>query len=524
MKLKGLSIIGWKSVGTQGPVFRAANPATGSSLEPAYKSATAHDVDSAARLAHHAFLEYECSSGAQRAGFLREIAVQLETDAEAIVQRASEETALPVPRLQSEMGRTCFQLRLFADLVQEGSWVDARIDHGDPSRQPVSKPDVRSMLRPLGPVTVFGSSNFPLAFSVAGGDTASALAAGCPVIVKAHPAHPGTSERVGAAILKAARHTQMPEGIFSLLVDAGFEVAKELVRHPLIKAVGFTGSLQGGLSLLEIAASRPQPIPVFAEMGSVNPVILLPGAVQTRGREIAEGLHASVTLGVGQFCTNPGLIFMEKGDDTDQFLAELERLMENTLPGTMLTEAIASAYRNGVQGFSAIPGVQVRVAIPSNGTASGAPALLTTEGSVFLSRRELMSEIFGPVTLVVLCAGRQELRSAVGQLEGQLTATLHATDKDLLSCGDMVKQLEAVAGRLVFNGFPTGVEVGHAMVHGGPYPATSDGRSTSVGTRAIERFTRPVCYQNCPETLLPAELQESNPRGIRRLVDGKWAP
>ncbi len=523
MKLKGLSIIGWKSTGNQGATFHGVNPSTGAAIEPAFTSATAHEVDSAARLAHHAFLEYESTSGAQRANFLREVAVQLETDAEAIVRRAFEETALPVPRLQSEMGRTCFQLRLFADLVQEGSWVDARIDRGDPSRQPVPKPDVRSMLRPLGPVAVFGSSNFPLAFSVAGGDTASALAAGCPVIVKAHPAHQGTSERVGTAILKAARHTQMPEGIFSLLFDAGFEVAKELVRHPLIKAVGFTGSRQGGLSLLEIARSRPEPIPVYAEMGSINPVILLPDAVQTRGREIADGLHASVTLGVGQFCTNPGLVLMENNGDAAPFLNELVRLMASTPAATMLSEAIASAYRNGLQAFSSIPGVDVRAAGLSNGPAQAAPALFTAGGSVFLSRPELMNEIFGPATLVVLCEGRQELRSAIGRLEGQLTVSLHATDKDLSSGGDLVKQLEGAAGRIVFNGFPTGVEVGHAMVHGGPFPATSDGRSTSVGTRAIERFARSVCYQNFPEALLPAELQESNPRGIRRLVDGKWA-
>jgi NADP-dependent aldehyde dehydrogenase len=458
---------------------------------------------------------------------LRGIAARLEAGSADLVERAGLETALPAARLQSELARTCHQLRLFAGMVEQGWWVDARIDHGDPGRKPAPKPDVRSMLRPLGPVAVFGASNFPLAFSVAGGDTASALAAGCPVVVKAHPAHPGTSELAGLAVQEAIRGAGLPQGVFSLLFDAGHDVGIALVRHAAIRAVGFTGSRRGGRAIAEAAAGRAEPIPVYAEMGSVNPVFLLPGALRQRPAEIAGGLQASVTLGVGQFCTNPGLVFLEEGDGASQFLRSLEERQVASAPGTMLTAGIGEAYRLGIWRLSDTPGVEPRVIIaaePGAGGAGAGAALFVTGADTFLAEAGLKDELFGPSTLVVRCSTRQRLLDVAQALEGQLTVSVHGTEADLAESGDLFEILESKAGRLVYNGFPTGVEVCPAMVHGGPWPATSDGRSTSVGTRAVERFTRPVCFQGFPDPALPEELQETNPLGIRRLVDGRWSP
>jgi alpha-ketoglutaric semialdehyde dehydrogenase len=525
MELTGRSLIGFARAGVDGVRFNAVNPATGEQLQPEFHSASAHDVNAAALLARGTFIEYGRASGRVRATLLERIADGLQASSENIVERAVAETGLPVSRLRTELARTCHQLRMFADRVSEGSWVDARIDHGDAERKPVPKPDVRSMLRPLGPVAVFGSSNFPLAFSVAGGDTASALASGCPVIVKAHPAHPGTSELVGNAIIRAVRESSLPEGVFSLLFDAGYEIGVALVKHPAVKAVGFTGSRKGGIALMDAAASRMERIPVFAEMGSVNPVFVLPGALEKSASEIAAGLHASVTLGVGQFCTNPGLVFMIHGGSSGRFLQELQRLMKETPAGVMLTQGICTAYLEGSYKFASTPGVETLVkglAESSYGKALAGPALFATDGKTFLSQKHLMDEVFGPSTLAVTCSGREEFLSAAKHLEGQLTATIHGTEEDLTAYPDLIGILEARVGRLVFNGFPTGVEVCNAMVHGGPYPATSDSRSTSVGTRAIQRFARPVCYQNSPDLMLPDELKESNPLGIWRLVDGEW--
>jgi NADP-dependent aldehyde dehydrogenase len=361
------------------------------------------------------------------------------------------------------------------------------------------------MFRPIGPVVVFGASNFPLAFSVAGGDTATAFAAGCPVIVKAHPAHPATSELVGLAISEAVKSCNLPEGTFSLLYDSGNEVALALVRHPLIRAGGFTGSRAGGRALFEAATSRPDPIPFYAEMSSVNPVVIFPGALRD---QLATGLHASVTLGAGQFCTNPGLIFLPENSDT--FVSKLGDLMKSTPEQTMLTPAISTSYKNGLSRRMNHSGIQ---------TIGG--ALLKTNSSQFLASPELAEELFGPSTLVITYTDRHQLLELVNSLEGQLTATIHGSEEDLIEHEDVVRLLETKAGRLIFNGFPTGVEVCHAMVHGGPYPATSDGRHTSVGTRAIYRFTRQVCFQDFPNNALPAELQEENPLGIRRMVDGE---
>ena len=434
------------------------------------------------------------SSGNDRGTLLRKIAENLEAIGSDIVNTAHAESALPLPRLNGELARTCNQLRMFAALVEEGSWVDARIDH--------RKPDIRSMLRAIGPVAVFGASNFPLAFSVAGGDTASALAAGCPVVVKAHPAHPKTSQLAASAIRDA-----VPVGVFGMV--EGLETGIRLVQHPAIRAVGFTGSRRGGEALMDAIAQRPDPIPIYAEMGSVNPIFILPGAMRERGAEIAAGLQASVTLGVGQFCTNPGVVVAQRDD---AFLGALEETMSASAPATMLTPAIADAYRSGVERFRSR--AEQRVCIDAEGGA----ALFVTRASTFLGDLTLAEEVFGPLTLVVECASHDEMLAIARSLEGQLTVTVHAADGELAHYRDLLDVIETKAGRLIVNGFPTGVEVCPAMVHGGPWPATSDSRSTSVGTRAIARFARPVCFQDFPDAMLPPELQEANPLGIRRMV------
>lgn len=524
MKLEGLSLIGHRCAEPKGSPTHAVNPATGERLEPAYYRADASDVDRAAHLAWEAFQQFRLWPAAARARLLRRIAELIETSATEIQQRAHLETALPLARLQAETARTCHQLRLFASLIEQGWCWDARIDHGDPGRQPLPKPDVRSHLIPLGPVAVFSSSNFPLAFSVAGGDTASALAAGCPVLVKAHQNHLGTSEIVGRLVQQAVQECNAPEGTFALLFGRGSEIGQALVRHPLVKAVGFTGSRQGGRALMDAAAARREPIPVYAEMGSINPVFLLPGALRQNAESIATGLHASVTLGVGQFCTCPGLVLALEGPDTERFLASLQQRMETTPRGVMLTAELCASFHAGVARCLQIPGVQRRTSAAAEPDPAGtraAATLLTASAEVFLAHETLMEEVFGPSTLVVLCRDFGQMLTVAERLEGQLTATLHATPEELIQHSDLIRILELKVGRLVFNGFPTGVEVCHAMVHGGPYPATSDGRSTSVGTRAILRFLRPVCYQNFPDAALPETLQEANPLGLWRIVDGQ---
>jgi NADP-dependent aldehyde dehydrogenase len=524
MKLEGLSILGQARVKPAGKPTPAINPATGAALEPDYFWATPADVDHAAQLAAKTFAEFSRWPAKRRALLLRRIAELIEADAAAIQERANLETALPPARLQGETARTCGQLRLFATLIEDGWWQDARIDHADPNRKPLPKPDVRSVLVPLGPVVVFSSSNFPLAFSVAGGDTASALAAGCPVIVKPHQGHLGTSELVGLCVQQAVRDCGAPEGIFSMLFGAGREVGIALVKHPLVKAVGFTGSRPGGRALMDAAAARPEPIPVYSEMGSINPVFILSGALKQNAEAIATGLHGSVTLGVGQFCTNPGLVFVEKSDVTKAFLQKLENLIAATPAGTMLTADLCGSYLAGVEKFSAASGVKRAARVSADrgaGKAQAGAALFATDAETFLANHNLMDEVFGPSTLVVECSSRAQMLAAALKLEGQLTATVHGTPDELAASRDLVAVLEGKVGRILFNGFPTGVEVCHAMTHGGPYPATADGRSTSVGTRAILRFVRPVCFQTFPDAALPEELQEANPLNLWRIVDGK---
>jgi 2,5-dioxopentanoate dehydrogenase len=520
MQLNGRSIIGFRRGEGNRAELHGFNPATAETLSPPYHYVTPAEVDQAAQLANAAFASYSQTTGAQRASFLRTIASNIEALGETLITRATQETGLPESRIRAETGRTCSQLRLFAGLVEEGSWVDARIDHADPNRTPIPKPDVRSLLRPLGPVVVFGASNFPLAFSVAGGDTASALAAGNPVIVKAHHAHPGTSEFVGLALSDAVRSSELHEGVFSLLYGSGSEVGTALVKHPLIKAGGFTGSRSGGRALFDAASSRPEPIPFYAEMSSVNPVVILPHALKTRTDQIATGLHGSVTLGAGQFCTNPGLVFLEAGHDADAFIDKLSELMFATGDQTMLTPGISSSYAKGISSRNEQTGVAAVALKTAEASCAGGAVLFKVDAPTYLANPTLSEEIFGPTTLVITYETDEQLLELARSLEGQLTATVHATDEELSAHGELLSILETKAGRLLFNGFPTGVEVCHAMVHGGPYPATSDGRSTSVGTRAIFRFTRQVCFQSFPDSALPDELKEENPLGIWRFVDG----
>ncbi len=524
MELTGRSIIGFRSGAAQGETLYGINPATGEKLSAAYTPASAEEVDEAARLAHRAFGVYGRMAGREKAAFLRLIAKKIEALGDALTTRATQETGLPTGRIQTETGRTCNQLRLFADLAEEGSWVDARIDRANPERQPAPKPDVRSLLRPLGPVVVFCASNFPLAFSVAGGDTASALAAGCPVIVKAHHAHPGTAEMVGQAVRDAARECDLPEGVFSLLYGAGSDVGTALIKHPLVKAGGFTGSRSGGRALFDAASSRSEPIPFFAEMSSVNPVFILPRAMRERSEQIATGLHGSVILGAGQFCTKPGLVFVADDADSKAFAQKLGELMAGTPEFTMLTPGICSSYHAGVSSrthHAQVATVAQKVVEQVQGGCHAGTALFQTDVQSYLSNPELSDEVFGPSTLLITHSSREQMMEFARTLEGHLTATIHGTEDDLREASDLLAVLETKVGRIVFNGFPTGVEVCHAMVHGGPYPATSDGRSTSVGTRAIFRFTRQVCYQGFPDSGLPDELKNENPLGIWRMVDGQ---
>lgn len=524
MQINGLSLIGF-STGAQGnSSFKAIDPSTSEEIEPSFYAATAEETNRAADLAEVAFLKYSRRSGSERATFLRAIADQIESLGSALTQRAMLETGLPEGRIQGETARTTGQLRLFASLAEEGSWVQARLDSAQPDRQPIPKPDIRSMKRPLGPVAVFAASNFPLAFSVAGGDTASALAAGCPVIVKAHSSHPGTSELVAQAILAAVKATGMPEGTFGLLHGSGRVVGSALVTHPAVQAVGFTGSTSGGVALMKLASNRPQPIPVFAEMGSVNPVFILPEAAAANCAGLAGGLQVSATMGVGQFCTKPGVVLVETSDSGNDLVGAIAEEMSKAPPAIMLNPSIHSAYTSGVSDRIGKKKVKTLVANKTDGSGCpGAAAVFEVSADTFLEDESLREEIFGPETTLVRWKNKSDLMAVAEELDGQLTATVHGTEADLEVYADLIAILERKVGRIVYNGFPTGVEVCPSMVHGGPFPATSDGKSTSVGTFAIERFIRLVAYQNSPQSLLPDELKNGNPLGIWRLVDGEFS-
>jgi len=523
VEISGVSLIGGPESKTKGPGFHGINPANGAKLEPEFYSATTMDIEKAGALAIKAASVLAKTSGHTRARLLVAIAEGMTAAGPAIIERANLETGLPVPRLQSELTRTTNQLKLFAELLEEGSWVNARIDEADENRKPLRRSDIRSMSRPLGPVAVFGASNFPLAFSVAGGDFASAVAAGNPVIVKAHPAHPGTSWIVGRIVQQAVQQCELPEGVFALLLDAGIEIGAALVQHPAVKAVGFTGSVTGGLALMKLATSRPEPIPCFAEMGSTNPVFILPGAMEQRAPELAKALQASFTGSSGQVCTKPGMVFLPNTRSV-QFVQTFSEGVNSLGHQGMLTFGIAQKYDKAIQQRLA-EGLAKKVAgdqTIAETCAAGSPIVFSVPFSDFLSHPELEEEVFGPTTLLIHYGAESDLLTAAKQLHGHLTATIHGTAEDLVKFTGLIQILETKAGRIVFNGFPTGVEVNHAIVHGGPFPASSDSRTTSVGTMAIQRFVRPVCYQDFPDAALPQELQRANPLGIVRFVNGKF--
>ncbi len=502
--------------------FKATNPATNQELEKEFSNATVAEIDITVKKATAAFKIYKNKDKKAIADFLDQAADEILNLGEELLNICNLETALPLGRLQGERGRTINQLKLFASVVREGSWVDARIDKAQPDRTPIPKVDIRQMLLPLGPVAVFGASNFPLAFSVAGGDTASALAAGCPVVVKAHPAHPETSELVGKAIQTAAKKTGMPEGVFSMVQGNTIEVGQELVKHNDIKAVGFTGSFRGGKALFDLANARPNPIPVFAEMGSTNPVFFLPEILSQKHQELSQGLSVSITLGVGQFCTNPGLVFLQKSDAANTFSESLVSSISETNSGTMLTPDIAKAYNNGLERLAKINGVdQVNVPQDESDTNKAQATIFKTSIADFNNNESLSEENFGPSSILVEANNKEEILEAARNLGGHLTATVYGSQADLEAYKDLFAILEQKAGRVIVNNYPTGVEVCHSMVHGGPYPATTAAQSTSVGTNAIKRFVRPICFQNYPESLLPLELKNDNALNIWRLVDGE---
>jgi NADP-dependent aldehyde dehydrogenase len=521
MQINGEMVIGASAVFGAHGVARAVDPARHAEIEPPFGQCGQEDVDRACALAEAAFDTYRETTLEQRAAFLERIAAEIEGIGPALTARATQETGLPAARLEGERGRTVNQLRLFAQVVRSGRWLDATLDSPLPARTP-PRPDLRLRKVPLGPVAVFGASNFPLAFSVAGGDTASALAAGCPVVVKAHSAHLGTSELVGKAVQRAVAACGLPEGVFSMLIGAGRTIGQALASDPGIKAVGFTGSRAGGTALMRTAAARPEPIPVYAEMSSINPVFLLPAALEQKGAALAQAFVDSLTLGAGQFCTNPGLLVALDGPDLDRFLEAAVAALGAKPAATMLTPGIHSAYVGGAARVGGADGVATLAqGLAGQGGCAARAALYQCDAATFLVTPALEEEVFGPASLVIRCRDRDDMLRVARHLGGQLTATVHAAGADREHAAALLPILERKAGRILFNGFPTGVEVSHAMVHGGPFPSTSDSRTTSVGASAIERFLRPVCYQDVPADLLPEALRDGNPLGIARLVDGE---
>ncbi len=519
----GKNYIGFTTSATGSTTYRTFNPMLNIENETVYTEATEMEVDKAVQLATEAFEQYRSISGVKKATFLNAIADEILSLDEELVQMYCSETGLPEGRAKGERGRTVGQLRSFANLVEEGSWVEATIDTGIPDRSPVPKPDLRKMLVPLGPVVVFGASNFPLAYSTAGGDTAAALAAGCPVVVKSHPMHAGTGELVASAIVRAAQKTGMPNGVFSNLNSSGIEVGVQLVEHPQVKAVGFTGSIRGGRALFDLASKREEPIPVFAEMGSVNPVVALPTALEQKNDEWAATYAGSITLGAGQFCTNPGLIFGIKGPSLNSFIDSLGNEIEKLDPMCMLHPNIHQNYEKGKAELSEQSGVTVAASYENKIAPNfGAQKVLTVDGATFLKNPTLHREVFGPFSMVVQCGNESELISILKQLEGQLTGTVLGNTVDLEKYGSIIDALRSRVGRLIFNGVPTGVEVCPSMQHGGPYPASTDSRFTAVGIHSIKRWVRPLSYQDWPKAALPDELKDENPLNINRLVDNGW--
>ncbi|MEH6747250.1 MAG: aldehyde dehydrogenase (NADP(+)) [Maribacter arcticus] len=521
--ISGKNIIGNK-LSKQGDVtYKTFNPKTNRETDFTFYEATSVEINEAVELASEAYKVYKDISGSEKANFLEAIALEIEALGDELIETYCKESGLPEGRARGERGRTMGQLRAFAALLKEGSWVEAVIEKGQPDREPMPKADIRKMLFPLGPVVVFGASNFPLAFSTAGGDTASALAAGCPVIVKSHPMHSGTGELVSSAIIKAAEKTGMPNGVFSNLNSSGIEVGQQLVKHPKVKAVGFTGSLHGGMALYKLANERDEPIPVFAEMGSINPVVIFPSAIENDCSLWANKYASSITMGAGQFCTNPGLVLGIKGEQLDAFAKTLSQEILKLEPTSMLHPNIFGKYNEGKNDLSGQDGVTVIADYTKETSANVArPTILKVSGAKFLANPKLHKEVFGPFSVIVSCKDAAQLEEVLNNLEGQLTGTILGNEKDFATYGNVVDALQSRVGRILFNGVPTGVEVCSSMVHGGPFPASTDARFTSVGTSAIKRWVRPVSFQDWPNKFLPKALQDENPLGIVRLEEGSY--
>lgn len=520
--MTGKNQIGNRQSSSGTKTYRTFNPLLNIENEHEFFEASTEEINEAVFLATDAYITYNQKSGKEKASFLNAIADEILALDDILIQTYCSESGLPEGRAKGERGRTMGQLRAFAALIEEGSWVDATIDTAIPDRTPVPKPDLRKMMVPLGPVVVFGASNFPLAFSTAGGDTAAALAAGCPVIVKSHPMHSGTGELVAAAVIRAAEKTRMPNGVFSNLNSSGIDVGVQLVQHPQVKAVGFTGSINGGRALFDLAAQREEPIPVFAEMGSVNPVVLFPRALENRKDQLAKTYAGSITLGSGQFCTNPGLLLGIKGDALTDFIQALSDEIVTIEPSCMLHPNIIGAYERNKQSAIGQSGLTVVADYDEAVAVNHArQTVVTVEGNTFLENSRLHQEVFGPFSMVVQCADAKELQAVIANLEGQLTGTVISDQDEITNYPMVIAALQNRVGRIIFNGVPTGVEVCPAMQHGGPYPASTDSRFTAVGTQSIKRWVRPFSYQDWPDGLLPNELKNSNPLGILRMVNNE---
>jgi len=520
--ITGKNYIGYHVLASGNKTYKTFNPQTNMATDAVFTEATSDEINQAVELASSSFLTYKNMSGVKKSTFLNAIADEILALDMQLINTYCSETGLPEGRAKGERGRTVGQLRVFADLLNAGSWVEASIDTAQPNREPMPKSDIRKMLIPLGPVVVFGASNFPLAYSTAGGDTAAALAAGCPVIVKSHPMHAGTGELVASAIVKAAKKTGMPEGVFSNLNSSGIEVGSELVKHPGVKAVGFTGSIKGGRALYDLAAQREEPIPVFAEMGSINPVVILPKALHKKGSDWAKTYANSITLGTGQFCTNPGLLLGIKGDKFSAFIDTLSEEILKIEPSCMLHPNILGAYEANRKKATSQADLKVvaeyDLAVKDNYAKQ---TVTTVSGDTFLNNPTLHHEVFGPYSMVVACDDAKQLRTIITKLEGQLTGTIIADNAEIENFPEVVSALQNRVGRLIFNGVPTGVEVCPSMNHGGPYPASTDSRFTAVGIHSIKRWVRPFSYQDWPSNLLPDALKNNNPLGISRLVNNK---
>lgn len=520
--ITGKNYIGSQLIADGTKTYKTINPQLNIENPWTFTEATQEEIEQAVTLADQAFKVYKNCSGQEKAAFLNAIADEILALGDELLEVYSTESGFPRGRAEGERGRTIFQLRSFAEMLAEGSWVEATIDTAVPDRQPLPKDDLRKMLVPLGPVVVFGSSNFPFAFSTAGGDTASALAAGCPVIVKSHSMHIATGEMVASAVIKAAQKTNMPEGVFSNLIGSGVVVGGSLVRHPLVKAVGFTGSIKGGRALFDLASQRPEPIPVFAEMGSINPVVILPNALEKNSAKWATAYAGSITLGTGQFCTNPGLLLGIKGESLNRFTVQLADEIEKIAPSCMLHPSIKADFNSGKEKIQSQSGVNTVAEYKGEVAPNYASqTILTVDGKTFLENETLSHEVFGPFSIIVQCDDEEQLVAIINKLDGQLTGTIIAEGSEIGNYNRVIASLQNRVGRMIFNGVPTGVEVCPSMIHGGPYPASSDSRFTAVGIHAVKRWVRPFSYQNWPNDLLPPALQNENPLGISRSVNNK---